>query len=44
MDKFKLAPPARGSIPVAVLISDDLNVIASRTWGVFESVPFARRR
>ena len=36
---FNLAPPAHGSIPVAVLISDDLNVIDfSGPWGVFESV------
>lgn len=38
-DKFKLTPPVGGSIPVAVLISDDLNVIDfSGPWGVFESV------
>jgi transcriptional regulator GlxA family with amidase domain len=38
-EKFKLTPPADGSICVAVLISDDLNVIDfSGPWGVFESV------
>ena len=35
----KLTPPASGSIPVAVLISEYLNVIDfSGPWGVFESV------
>lgn len=37
--KFKLTPPAKGSIPVAILISESLNVIDfSGPWGVFESV------
>jgi transcriptional regulator GlxA family with amidase domain len=37
--KFKLNPPANGSIPVAILISAGLNVIDfSGPWGVFESV------
>lgn len=36
---YKLTPPADGNIPVAVLISEDLNVIDfSGPWGVFESV------
>lgn len=36
---WKLTPPAKGSIPVAVLISAGLNVIDfSGPWGVFESV------
>ncbi len=35
----KLTPPATGGIPVAVLISENLNVIDfSGPWGVFESV------
>lgn len=35
----KLTPPANGGIPVAVLISEMLNVIDfSGPWGVFESV------
>ena len=35
----KLTPPEKGSIPVAVLISEGLNVIDfSGPWGVFESV------
>lgn len=35
----KLTPPASGGIPVAVLISEQLNVIDfSGPWGVFESV------
>jgi transcriptional regulator GlxA family with amidase domain len=35
----KLTPPAKGGIPVAVLISELLNVIDfSGPWGVFESV------
>lgn len=38
-EKWKLTPPANGSIPVAVLISAGLNVIDfSGPWGVFESV------
>ena len=38
-EKYKLTPPARGSIPVAILISEGLNVIDfSGPWGVFESV------
>jgi transcriptional regulator GlxA family with amidase domain len=38
-DKAKLTPPASGSIPVAVLISEGVNVIdLSGPWGVFESV------
>jgi transcriptional regulator GlxA family with amidase domain len=38
-EKFKLTPPAHGSIPVAILISAGLNVIDfSGPWGVFESV------
>ncbi len=37
--KLKLTPPAKGSIPVAILISEGLNVIDfSGPWGVFESV------
>lgn len=38
-EKWKLVPPASGSIPVAMLISAGLNVIDfSGPWGVFESV------
>lgn len=38
-EKWKLSPPASGSIPVAMLISPGLNVIDfSGPWGVFESV------
>ena len=38
-EKWKLTPPATGTIPVAVLISAGLNVIDfSGPWGVFESV------
>lgn len=38
-EKSKLTPPSKGSIPVAMLISDGLNVIDfSGPWGVFESV------
>ena len=37
--KSKLQPPAKGSIPLALLISPNLNVIDfSGPWGVFESV------
>jgi transcriptional regulator GlxA family with amidase domain len=37
--KYKLTPPANGSISVAILISEGLNVIDfSGPWGVFESV------
>ena len=37
--KGKLIPPSKGSIPVAILISEGLNVIDfSGPWGVFESV------
>jgi transcriptional regulator GlxA family with amidase domain len=37
--KYKLTPPANGSIPVAILISEALNVTDfSGPWGVFESV------
>jgi transcriptional regulator GlxA family with amidase domain len=37
--EYKLMPPAKGSIPVAILISEGLNVIDfSGPWGVFESV------
>jgi transcriptional regulator GlxA family with amidase domain len=37
--KSKLTPPAKGSISVAILISEGLNVIDfSGPWGVFESV------
>ena len=37
--KQKLTPPAKGGIPVAILISEYLNVIDfSGPWGVFESV------
>jgi transcriptional regulator GlxA family with amidase domain len=37
--KSKLTPSAKGGIPVAVLISESLNVIDfSGPWGVFESV------
>ncbi|MFN2621224.1 MAG: DJ-1/PfpI family protein [Chthoniobacterales bacterium] len=39
VEKSRLAPPASGSIPVAILISAGLNVIDfSGPWGVFESV------
>ena len=39
VEKSRLAPPANGSIPVAILISAGLNVIDfSGPWGVFESV------
>src|ERR1041385_77614 len=39
VEKSKLAPPRSGSIPVAVLISANVNVIdMSGPWGVFESV------
>lgn len=38
-EKYKLTPPSRGSIPVAMLISEGVNVIdLSGPWGVFESV------
>jgi transcriptional regulator GlxA family with amidase domain len=38
-EKSRLKPPPTGSIPVAILISDRLNVIDfSGPWGVFESV------
>jgi transcriptional regulator GlxA family with amidase domain len=38
-EKSRLKPPSTGSIPVAILISDRLNVIDfSGPWGVFESV------
>ena len=38
-EKYKLTPPAKGSIPVTILISEGLNVIDfSGPWGVFESV------
>jgi transcriptional regulator GlxA family with amidase domain len=38
-EKYKLTPPAKGSISVAMLISDGVNVIdLSGPWGVFESV------
>lgn len=38
-DKSKLVPPRGGSIPVAILISANLNVIDfSGPWGAFESV------
>jgi transcriptional regulator GlxA family with amidase domain len=37
--KYKLTPPASGSIPVAILVSEGVNVIDfSGPWGVFESV------
>ena len=37
--KYKLTPPAKGRIPVAMLISEGVNVIdLSGPWGVFESV------
>ena len=37
--KYKLTPPSKESIPVAMLISENLNVIDfSGPWGVFESV------
>lgn len=40
-EKSRLKPPPTGSIPVAILISDRLNVIDfSGPWGVFESVSF----
>lgn len=39
IEKSKLTPPAKGRIPVAILISEGLNVIDfSGPWGVFESV------
>src|SRR6187399_41782 len=39
----KLTPPAKGGIPVAILISEGLNVIDfSGPWGVFESVMVPR--
>ena len=38
-EKYKLTPPAKGRIPVAMLISEGVNVIdLSGPWGVFESV------
>lgn len=38
-ERWKLTAPASGSIPVAMLISEGLNVIDfSGPWGVFESV------
>jgi len=38
-EKAKLSPPAAGSIPVGILISEGVNVIDfSGPWGVFESV------
>lgn len=38
-EKSKLTPPGKGRIPVAVLISQGVNVIDfSGPWGVFESV------
>ena len=38
-EKSKLTPPAKGRIPVALLISQGVNVIDfSGPWGVFESV------
>jgi transcriptional regulator GlxA family with amidase domain len=37
--KQKLTPPTKGGVPVAILISERLNVIDfSGPWGVFESV------
>jgi len=37
--KYKLTPPAKGDIRVAVVISDGVNIIDfSGPWGVFESV------
>ena len=37
--KYKLTPPATGSIPVAILMSEGVNVIDfSGPWGVFSSV------
>jgi len=37
--KFKLTPPASGAIPVAIAISEGVNVIDfSGPWGVFSSV------
>jgi transcriptional regulator GlxA family with amidase domain len=39
VEKSTLVPPSKGSIPVAILISEGLNVIDfSGPWGVFESV------
>lgn len=39
VEKSQLVPPSNGSIPVAVLISANVNVIdMSGPWGVFESV------
>jgi transcriptional regulator GlxA family with amidase domain len=38
-EKFKLTPPANGTIPVALVISEGVNVIDfSGPWGVFSSV------
>jgi len=38
-EKYKLTPPANGKIPVAILISEGVNVIDfSGPWGVFSSV------
>src|SRR3984893_8904182 len=38
-EKYKLTPPASGKIPVAILISEGVNVIDfSGPWGVFSSV------
>ncbi len=37
--KYKLTPPSNGSIPVAIVISDGVNIIDfSGPWGVFDSV------
>ena len=42
IDDYKLKPPASGSIRVAVVISQGVNVIDfSGPWGVFESVMLA---
>ncbi len=36
---YKLTPPSNGSIPVAIVISDGVNIIDfSGPWGVFDSV------
>ena len=38
-EKYKLTPPANGPIPVALVISEGVNVIDfSGPWGVFSSV------
>jgi len=42
-ENYKLTPPSTGSIPVAVIISEGVNVVdLSGPWGVFESVNFPK--